>query len=136
MTSRKTRWIIRLEFPRMNDELMTSRLEKVFSHPLVVSSPRSQYVSPRWRILCSTIWRKLAVSPERTSIGLINSDRRNEKLENHRYHFYEFFLILLPSFPSKIEGKVIIVFCEWYNWFVYNFLFFFLEKILRILNFF
>ncbi|XP_026300826.1 dynein intermediate chain 3, ciliary isoform X4 [Apis mellifera] len=29
-------------------------------------------------------WRKLAVSPERTSIGLINSDRRNEKLENHR----------------------------------------------------
>lgn len=55
-------------------------------------------------------WRKLAVSPERTSIGLINSDRRNEKLENHRYDFYEFFLILLPSFPSKIEGKVIIVF--------------------------
>lgn len=33
MTSRKTRWIIRLEFPWMNDELMTSSLEKVFSIP-------------------------------------------------------------------------------------------------------
>lgn len=43
MTSRKTRWIIRLEFPWMNDELMTSSLEKVFS--ISSSSPRGANTS-------------------------------------------------------------------------------------------
>lgn len=80
MTSRKTRWIIRLEFPWMNDELMTSSLEKVFS--ISSSSPRGANTS-RWRILCSTLGGSWLFLPkrERRSMGLINSDRRNENLE-------------------------------------------------------